>query len=60
MAPAPISGNLRFLTFPDRKNGPDIGAGAFFCLGKKRFSRLGYDLNKHSVWHVELKMTEKW
>ena len=28
MAPAPISENLRFLTFLDRKNGSDIGAGA--------------------------------
>ena len=26
--PAPIFENLRFLTFADRKNGPDIGAGA--------------------------------
>ena len=28
VAPAAISGNLRFLTFLDRKNGSDIGAGA--------------------------------
>ena len=32
VAQAPISENLRFLTFSDRKNGSDNGAGAVKCV----------------------------